>query len=346
MARSQDKTEKPTDRRKRDARREGRVAKSQEVGAALSLIGLVLTVRFLGPRAGDAIASQSARLFANADLGLEAGVANGVGNMVLVGLIPFLGLSVLLGIAGGVGQVGFSLAPKALQPKLSNLSFKRGLQKLKPSTAAWELVRSVIKLGGLFLVVWGPMQAWLPTIGAPLGLLSGIESTGSQITGIIIRAAILAVVIAGADYAVVRFRQGKELKMTKEELKKEMKDQDGDPLIKGQRRRRAAEMTRGRMLIDVALADIVVTNPTHLSVALRYDADEGAPKVLAKGAGDIAKKIRHEAYRNGVTVLEDKPLARALFRKVKVGSFVPAALYEAVAVVLAVAYRRRGRRAA
>ncbi|HDL41582.1 MAG TPA: EscU/YscU/HrcU family type III secretion system export apparatus switch protein, partial [Actinobacteria bacterium] len=251
MARSQDKTEKPTDRRKRDARREGRVAKSQEVGAALSLIGLVLTVRFLGPRAGDAIASQSARLFANADLGLEAGVANGVGNMVLVGLIPFLGLSVLLGIAGGVGQVGFSLAPKALQPKLSNLSFKRGLQKLKPSTAAWELVRSVIKLGGLFLVVWGPMQAWLPTIGAPLGLLSGIESTGSQITGIIIRAAILAVVIAGADYAVVRFRQGKELKMTKEELKKEMKDQDGDPLIKGQRRRRAAEMTRGRMLIDV-----------------------------------------------------------------------------------------------
>ncbi|HDH25807.1 MAG TPA: type III secretion protein, partial [Actinobacteria bacterium] len=86
--------------------------------------------------------------------------------------------------------------------------------------------------------------------------------------------------------------------------------------------------------------------PTHLSVALRYDADEGAPKVLAKGAGDIAKKIRHEAYRNGVTVLEDKPLARALFRKVKVGSFVPAALYEAVAVVLAVAYRRRGRRAA
>ncbi len=115
-------------------------------------------------------------------------------------------------------------------------------------------------------------------------------------------------------------------------------------MVKSARRRRAMEMSRNRMIADVATADVVVTNPTHLAIALHYDAEEAAPRVVAKGANKLAAKIRKEAYRNGVLVLEDKPLARTLYRRVKVGHFVPTALFEAVATVLAVAYRRRARR--
>ncbi len=117
-------------------------------------------------------------------------------------------------------------------------------------------------------------------------------------------------------------------------------------MLKAARRRRAMEMSRNRMIAEVAVADVVVTNPTHLAIALRYDPTEAAPRVLAKGANKLAAKIRREAYRNGITVLEDKPLARTLYRRVKVGHFVPTTLFEAVATVLAVAYRRRGRRKA
>src|SRR5690606_2260219 len=122
----------------------------------------------------------------------------------------------------------------------------------------------------------------------------------------------------------------------------EAKQTEGDPLVKAQRRRRAQELSRNRMLREVAGADVVVTNPTHLAVALRYRDGEPAPRVVAKGADRLAAKIRKIAYRNGILVTEDKPLARALYRRCKVGAFIPGALYEAVAVVLAVAYRRYG----
>lgn len=134
--------------------------------------------------------------------------------------------------------------------------------------------------------------------------------------------------------------------MSMQEVKQEHKDSEGDPLVKSQRRRRAVELSRNRMLRDVALADVVITNPTHFAVALRYADGEGAPRVVAKGADKLAAKIRGLAHRHGVLVTENKPLARALYRRCKVGHYVPAALYEAVAVVLAVAYRRRGRVAA
>ncbi len=150
------------------------------------------------------------------------------------------------------------------------------------------------------------------------------------------------VVIAAADYGYQRWKTGREMRMSKEEVKQEHRNADGDPLIKGQRRRRALELSRNRMLGAVAGADVVVTNPTHFAVALAYADGDAAPRVVAKGTDRIAAKIRAEAYRNGVLVTENRPLARALYRRCKVGSFVPAALYEAVAIVLALAYRRYG----
>jgi flagellar biosynthetic protein FlhB len=134
------------------------------------------------------------------------------------------------------------------------------------------------------------------------------------------------------------------MKMSKQELKEEYKSSEGDPMVRSARRQRAREMSRNRMIFDVGIADVVVTNPTRLAIALKYEDDEPAPRVVAKGANKLAAKIRAEARRNGVPVIEDKPLARALFRRIKIGHFIPGNLFEAVAAVLAVAYRRKAGR--
>ncbi len=345
MSRSQDRTEKPTERRKREARREGRVARSAEVGAALSMVALLVALRVVGPAVSGTVARAAGTLLGGAGRGLGGvDIGGQVLAMVLVGLLPFLGVTVALAIASGVAQVGFTLAPGAAKPKLSHLSLKKGLNRFKPATMSWELIRTTLKLGLLAAVVWSPLRAWMSRLGAPLGLSSAIGFTGEQVWLLTVRATILALVIAAADYAVVRHRTTKEQKLTKQELKEEYKSSEGDPIVRQARRRRALEMSRNRMITEVALADVIVTNPTRLAVALRYAPGEPAPRVIAKGANKLAARIRAEAYRNGITVFEDKPLARALYRRVKVGRYVPTALFEAVATVLAVAYRRRGTR--
>lgn len=347
MSRSQERTEKPTERKKRESRREGRVAKSQEVGSAVSLLGLLLSLRLVVPSVGRALADRTQSVLSQSGSGDIGGVAGAnVLSMFIIGLVPFLGLAAVLAAAGGIAQVGFLYAPKAIKPKLSHLSLKKGLNRFKPAVFGWELVKTVLKLGLLIAVIWGPITSWIDRLGSPLGLTDALGSTGEQVWGLVLRATILALGIAGADYAVTRLRTSKELKMTKQEMKEEVKHSEGNPMMKAARRRRAMEMSRNRMITEVATADVVVTNPTHLAIALRYDTSEGAPRVLAKGANKLAAKIRREAYRNGITVLEDKPLARTLYRRVKVGHFVPTTLFEAVATVLAVAYRRRGRRKA
>jgi flagellar biosynthetic protein FlhB len=345
VSRSQEKTERPTERKRREARKEGQVAKSQEIGVVLSLAGLLIGMRVLAPGVGASIASHTRSIFTGASSATIDGVAaHHAFSMLVAGLVPFLGVAALLATAGGVAQVGFRLAPKAAKPKLSNLSLKKGLNRFKPSVFGWELVRTAAKLVLLVAVIWGPLTAWISRLGEPLGLVDAIGFTGDQVWVLAMRATILAAVIAAADYAVIRVRTNKELKMSKQELKEEMKSSEGNPMVRQARRRRAMEISRNRMIADVAGADVVVTNPTHLAIALHYDRTEAAPRVVAKGAGKLAAKIRREAYRNGVTVLEDRPLARALYRRVKRGHYVPTSLFEAVATVLAVAYRRRTRR--
>ncbi len=345
--RSQDRTEKPTPRKRREARREGRVARSQEVGVALSLVVLVASVRFLFPLVAPRLLVAARDLLILSGTGrITLGVQDAIVDMVIFGLLPVLGLATVFGIVGGVMQVGFSLAPKAMKPKLSNLSPKKGLQQFKPSVFGWNLVKTLLKLGLLALVVWAPLHAALSGPLVPYGLGNAVGNVTAIAWKIVVGATVLAVAIAGADYGVTWWRTEKELKMTKQELKEEHKTSEGDPLVKQQRRRRAAELSRNRMIFNVASADVVVTNPTHLAVALRYGPGDPAPKVVAKGADSVAARIRREAYRHGIVVVENKPIARALFRTVKLDHFVPAALFEAVATVLAVAYRRRGRRVA
>jgi flagellar biosynthetic protein FlhB len=340
------KTEKPTAKRKREAQRKGQIPKTAEVGVAASFVTALITLRAFGPMVARHMFGDARRLISAAgqttDLSI---VADRAGSMFLTGVAPFLAVAAVLGTAGAVAQVGFRLAPEAAKPKLSNLSPKRGLGRLKPGQATWELARSALKLGLFAAVAYGPVVDAVNNLAGTREVDRAISDISATIWTLLLRAALLAVLIAGADYGFNRYKTNQSLKMSKEDVKQEYKTSEGDPLIKGARRRKAAEMSRNR-LINVATASVVVTNPTHFAVALAYVPPEPAPRVVAKGTDRQARKIRKIAARHGVPIIENKPLARTLFRRVKVGSYVPTALFEATAIVLAEAYRRTRRRAA
>ena len=339
------RTEKATPQRRRKAREEGTVARSQEVAVATSFLALVAVLSVVGPGAVRRAMGDLTEVLATAGSpGALASSAERALDLLIVLGAPFLAAAVVAGVVAGVGQVGVKINPKLAKPKLSNLSPKKGLEKLKPAVATWELLRSMLKLGAVAVVVWPTLAVWREHLHTDRTLAGGIERLSAAYGGVIVRAALLALVIAAADYAFQKRRTDNQLKMSHDDIKREHKDSEGDPMLRAQRRRRAGELSRNRMLRDVASADVLVTNPTHLCVALRYDPAEGAPRVVAKGADLVADKLKEIARRHGVPITPAIPLARALHRQCRVGQHVPAALYEAVAVVLALAYRRSGRR--
>jgi flagellar biosynthesis protein FlhB len=338
------RTEKATPQRRRKAREEGQVARSQEVAVAASFLALVTTMAVAGPSAVSRAMEDLTRVIATAGqpdaLGAAGGRALGLA-VVLAG--PFLFASVVAGLGAGIAQVGIKVNPKLAKPKLKNLSLKKGLEKFKPTVASWELARTVLKLAAVVVVVYPTLSAWRGHLSNDRTLAGAIERLTGAYGGILVRAAILALIIAIADFAYQKRRNETKMKMKREEVKREARDTDGDPYQKAARRRRQQELSRNRMLDDVATADVLLTNPTHLCVALRYDPDEGAPRVIAKGADLVADRLKGVARRHGVPITPDVPLARALYRRCQVGQHVPSVLYEAVAVVLATAYRRSGR---
>ncbi len=345
MAGKDGKTEKPTPQRRKQARDEGQVARSPEVPVLLSLAGGALVARVALPGAVSTFATETRGLFGHLSPTdtAGAGVVDSAVRMTLAVIVPFAAVAVVGALVGGFAQVGFRISPKAARPKLSNLSPKKGLQRFKPSTAGWELARTAIKLALLVAIVWSPLAGLTDQLGRVRSLDGGMGVVLGAIWSLLVRGVLVALLVAGADYAVNRRKNENQLKMTKDEVKREHKDQEGDPMIKAQRRRRAAEMSRNRMLRDVATADVVLVNPTELALALHYEPGAAAPRVVAKGADHLAARIRREARRHGVPIMADKPLCRAIYRRCKVGDMIPATLFEAVAVVLAWAYRRSGR---
>lgn len=344
MSQKDGRTEKATPQRKRKAREEGQVARSQEVAVAGSFLGMVGTLAILGGFMVDRTMGELRTTLATVGSDAALGAAGPRALSLFVVLAgPFLIAAVITGVAAGVAQVGVKFNPKLAKPKAKNLSLKRGAEKLKPSVAGWELTRSILKLGAVAAVVWPTLAAWRSHLANDRTLAGAIDRLSGAYGGILTRAALLALIIALADFAYQYRRTQNKLKMKREEVKREFRDSEGDPHQKAARRRRQTELSRNRMLHDVATADVVIANPTHLVVALRYDPGEGAPRVLAKGADHLADKLKTIARRHGVPITTNVPLARALYRQCRVGQHVPAALYQAVAVVLAAAYRRTGR---
>jgi flagellar biosynthetic protein FlhB len=252
-------------------------------------------------------------------------------------VLPLALTMMAVGIAAAGAQGGIRVATKLFVPKFSRLNPLPGVKKMVGPQALWELVKALIKTGVLAGVLYLTMKDIVPVLmtAGQLQLRSLLGVINDTVLSIIRAASVAGIVMAAADYFVVRRRTNKQLRMTKEEVKQENKNTEGDPHVKGQIRARQMAMARNRQMADVPTADVVLVNPTHVAVALRYDPEKGAPRVIAKGQGAIAQKIRELATEHRIPMVQDVALARALESSVEVGMEIPADFYGAVAKVLA-----------
>jgi flagellar biosynthetic protein FlhB len=247
----------------------------------------------------------------------------------------------VLGVAAAVGQGGFFLATKAVQPKWSKLNPINGAKRIFGPHALWEAAKVLVKSSVVAVICYGAIRAMMPLIGGLVPPMVTLDVLHARIAGLFRTVALAGLVMAGADYAFQRRRTGKQTRMTKQEVKQEHKQTEGDPLVKAAIRARQMAAARSRMMADIPKADVVLVNPTHVAVALKYDPAAGAPRVVARGAGTIAAKIRERAEESGVPLVRDVPLARALYGSCKVGHEIPIELFAAVAQVLAFVIGRK-----
>lgn len=345
-----ERTEAPTPKRLREARQKGNVSKSQELVSVGVLLAAVLLLRALGPALWDGLAAVMRDGLGNRETGdLTTGTAFAMyresGVRVLMLLAPLLGLLAVAGVAFNVAQTGLLLSSSGIQPKLSRVNPGAGLKRLFSKDGLVNLIKTLAKAGAVAIVVWLTMSSRLAEI-ASLSQVHVPEATARLARlafDVAIRAAVVLFLLAIADYAWQRRRHLQQLRMTKEELKQEFRETEGDPHIKAAIRRRRQALLN-RMIAAVPKADVVVTNPTHYAVALKYDpVTMGAPMVVAKGERLLAQRIKEVARRSGVPILEEPPLARALFAAVPVGQYIPAHLFHAVAEVLAWVYSLRAK---
>ncbi len=345
-----DKTEKPTPKRKKEARKEGQIPKTPELGMWIQILVASFATRLTFGTASrglvevrddwQAITTDPDPVQAVAVLGRGLGLA-------LVAVLPLMVLMVVVGIVAMVGQTGLVIASKAAKPKFSKVNPISGLKaKFKPA-ALWQGGKSLLKVAVLTAFSWEPilditralMDAGTLTTGATASAVVDTSISLAQ------RVAFVGLVIAGADYAFQRSNIAKQLRMSKKDIKEEAKQAEGSPEVKGEIKRRMQAMGRNRMLAGVADASVVIVNPTHIAVAIRYSAGRGAPVVVAKGRGHVADRIREEAGKHFVPIVRDVPLARTLEKACKVDQAIPPDLYEAVARLLAFVMQV-GRRAA
>ena len=346
---SDEKTEKPTAKRRKESRKQGQVPRTQELGAwsAMLLAGLAMPA-MLAHELGELrrILQTSLRSIENPTVPVAfALLRDGAAHAFLT--LVVLGTGVLVvGVAGALAQGGFYLATKSVKPSFAKLNPIKGAKRVLGPTALWEGAKMLVKCGVVAVLVYGAVRSMMPLIGGlvPLGVVLAIVR--DHALGLLRNVAIAGLLMAAADYAVLRRRLGKQTRMSKDEVRQEHKQQEGDPLVKSAMRSRQLAAARGRMMADVPTADVVLVNPTHVAVALRHDAERGAPTVVARGAGIVATRIREVAAAEGVPLVRDIPLARALYGSTQVGHQIPPELFAAVAQVLAfvISRRQQGRR--
>ena len=342
----QEKTEKATPKRRQDTRKEGNVARSQEIPSAIILI-CSLGVFYFG---GSYMFGKLPNIMSNWLMSLNSiNINETTIKYILYEIVIQLGIILLplmitvffAAITANIIQVGFMINGKALTPKLSKLNPINGIKKIFSIKSLAELLKSLIKItiiGGVgYIVIKSEVQR-LPSI-----MQMSVSSQFTMITGASFKIAFYAClafgILAILDYIFQKWQFEKKIRMTKQEIKDEFKQREGDPIVKARIRNIQKDMARKRMMEAVPDSDVVITNPTELAVAIKYDSKKmSAPKVVAKGSGFIAEKIRKIAKNCGVPIIENKPLARILYKKIKIGTVISIELYHAVAEVLAYVY--------
>lgn len=341
---SGEKTEKATPKRRKEARKEGQVARTQDLGgwATVLILGLVLPT-LLGKELGAARRLMLGSL-ASVDDATPATALTLLGEAarhVFWTLLLLGSMVMVVGVVSALAQGGFALATKQVKPSASKLNPIKGAKRLFGPQAAWEGVKIILKSSLVGLIVFHAIRGMMPLVGGLVPIDTVISEVNDSALSLMRTVALAGLALAGADYAMQRRRVNKQTRMSKEDVKQEHKQAEGDPMLKGAIRSRQLAASRNRMMADIAQADVVMVNPTHVAVALRYEPATGAPRVVARGAGAIAAKIRERAAEERVPLVRDVPLTRALYGSTQVGQTIPPELFAAVASVLAFVISRR-----
>jgi flagellar biosynthetic protein FlhB len=344
---SGERTEQATPKRMQEARREGRIQRSRDMPSWLSMGAAALTL--------PVVIGNGASAVRNLVLGVKEIIADPTAERAqatflgafgtLPGILaPILAAAVVGAIAGSLASGGFSM--KRFKPHFDQFDLVKGAGRLVGRQAMWEGAKALLKTGVVGVAVWVAIQGAIPLLSASGAMpVSSIVSSASGVIIAILQSAIVAGIVLGAiDVLVVTRRNRQHTMMTKQEIKDESKSTEGDPHIRQQRRSRAIAISRNRMMAAIPAADVVMLNPTHVAVALKYEPGKSAPRVVAKGAGEVAARIREKAAEHRVPMVQDIPLARALYAACEVNQEIPEELYGAVARVLAfvMSLKRRG----
>jgi flagellar biosynthetic protein FliR/FlhB len=349
---SGEKTEDATPKKKNDSKKKGQVAKSKELSSTITLLTLTLVMIMLGAYALDSLKGILS-LFLGNYLNLDLNEYT-FKNVLLVSVIRF-GLIILplvvpimiMGIVGSLIQSGFIFTGDPLKPDIKKLNPISGFKKIFSTRSLVDLVRNLAIVGAIVYVAYNfVMDNYLDImVYGSLKIEAVLVVFGKLVLELFFKIAIVMLIISIADFAYQKYKHSKELKMSVQEIKEEYKQQEGDPQIKSKIRQKQREMASSRMMESVPDATVVITNPTHLAIAIKYEkGGEGAPIIVAKGADNVAIKIKEVAKENDVPIIENKPLARLIFNKLDIGSEIPADMYEAVAEILAVVYKLKKRK--
>lgn len=348
------RTEAATPRRREEARRKGQVSRSRDVQALGVLLGAFLGLSAAGAGLAMGLLGVARESFRGA-AAPPATMADfhdtllAVGGTAALAMLPVLAVGVAAGLAFSIGQTGPMFSTEAMRFKPERLDPIAGLRRLVSVDRLFEVVKALLTVVFVVAIAWAAMRgripAWVELLRVSAEEAALVIAREAGALAVPVLAALVP--LALGDFAFQRFRYEKRLRMTKHEVKEELRQQEGDPQTRSRHRGRQRELSRMRMIAAVAEADVVVTNPTHYAVALKYDPlSAGAPEVLAKGRDEVAARIREMALRHGVPLVEDAPLARLLHKSCEVGRQIPEKLFEAVAEVLAHVYRldpNRGR---
>ncbi|MFB5660549.1 flagellar biosynthesis protein FlhB [Alteribacillus sp. HJP-4] len=344
---SQEKTEKASPKKRQDARQKGQVAKSSDVNTALVMLAVFLFMFFYGRVLGEYLHDMLQHVYSEYILWdvNEASIIPIFEEIALEStfvLIPIMLVAMVIGFGASAVQVGFKYTPESIAMKLEKINPISGFKRIFSIRALVELMKSLLKITLVGILVFSIL--WI-SLDSLLFLSQKSVETGfaevARLTGIIgVSVAMLLLFLAIPDYIYQKYDHEKQIRMSKQDVKDEHKKMEGDPLIKSKRRQKQMDMAMQRMMQEVPKADVVITNPTHFAIALRYeDSEMAAPVITAKGADFVAFRIRTLAKQHEVILVENKALARALYAQAEIGDEVPEELFKAVAEVLAYVYR-------
>ncbi|HCC08297.1 MAG TPA: flagellar biosynthesis protein FlhB [Clostridiales bacterium] len=348
-----EKTELPTEKKKKETMKEGQFAKSMEINTAMLIIFSFFSLKIFIPYMYDKIVdlfNHTFSLLSKTDeifsISYMSSFLTDMFARTLIAVLPITVVCLIVGVIANVVQIGWHPTLKPIQPKLSRINPLEGFKRIFSMRSVMELMKSLLKLVLICAILYVSISSEIKILPAYMNM-SIVQSTlhvGNVVIDTALKIGILFVVLAIIDYSYQRFEHMKKIKMSKYEVRKEYEQEEGKPEIKQKIKQRMRQISMRRMMNDVPKADVIITNPTHYAIAVKYDQKKDAvPRVVAKGTDFLAKRIKEVAIENKVEIVENKPLARTLYATVEIGEEIPEELFGAVAEILAFVYKLKNK---